>query len=154
MGFTEGLAFPAVYHMFAEWIPENLRGRASSLFHAGVGMGTTVALVISPLIIRSLSWQAVFYIFGAAGVLWLAAWLALARDGNVSVATKNKGSNGTSSNGVHDTDEDDNKGFFFSRSERQAIAYMLRNPVCLAQIGKYSLFISRDFQLLIFYLPF
>lgn len=135
MGFTEGLAFPAVYHMFAEWIPENLRGRASSLFHAGVGMGTTVALVISPLIIRALSWQAVFYIFGSAGILWLGAWLVLARDGNVSTTPKNATSNGTSSNGVHAADNDD-KGFFFSRFERQAIAYMLRNPVCLAQIGK------------------
>ena len=38
------------------------------------GAGTTIASGVSPLIISKLSWQAVFYIFGASATLWLPFW--------------------------------------------------------------------------------
>lgn len=80
MGLAEGVAFPSVYHLFAAWIPSAERGKAMAVFHTGVHSGTTIALVLSPKIIAWHSWQMIFYTFGAAGGVWIVAWLLLARD--------------------------------------------------------------------------
>lgn len=112
MGLTEGVAFPSIYHVFGEWVPSNERGRAMAALSTGVGVGTTIALVASPHIIRIFGWEAVFYIFGAAGGIWLFAWVILAKDKSVKV---NESSTG-----------------YLSLAERRAIAFMLRNRTCLA----------------------
>jgi MFS transporter, ACS family, solute carrier family 17 (sodium-dependent inorganic phosphate cotransporter), other len=80
MGLAEGVAFPAIYHFLAGWIPSAERGRAVSVFLTGAHAGTTVALLVSPHIVVVHSWQMVFWSFGAAGVLWIAAWHSLASD--------------------------------------------------------------------------
>lgn len=80
MGLSEGVAFPSIYHFLAGWVPPCERGRAISLFLTGVHVGTTVALILSPHIIHALGWEYVFYIFGAAGSIWIAAWLLIAYD--------------------------------------------------------------------------
>jgi polyferredoxin len=42
--------------------------------------GTIVSLVTAPLIIRSLGWPAVFFLFGSVGFFWLLLWQPLAFD--------------------------------------------------------------------------
>lgn len=90
MGLSEGVAFPSVYHFLSAWVPVNERGRSVSIFLTGVHAGTTCALVLSPIIIRVWSWQVIFYIFGAAGLVWIAAWNLLAhdRDSDVKVGAR------------------------------------------------------------------
>jgi MFS family permease len=80
MGLAEGVAFPAVFHYLASWIPKAERGRAVSTFLVGVHVGTTVALVLSPKLIAWHSWPMVFYVFGGAGFIWILLWSLLARD--------------------------------------------------------------------------
>lgn len=80
MGFAEGVAFPGVFHFLAGWVPSNERARCIGLFMTGVHVGTTVALVVSPWIIKMFSWEMIFYSFGAAGFVWIAAWNLLAYD--------------------------------------------------------------------------
>jgi MFS family permease len=84
MGLSEGVAFPAMFHYLASWVPEAERGRSVSTFLVGVYLGTTVALVVSPKIIAWHSWHMVFYSFGVAGGIWILFWVLLARDRNVS----------------------------------------------------------------------
>lgn len=43
-------------------------------------MGTAIALIFSPIIIRTSSWQTIFYVFGSSGVVWIALWCAIAYD--------------------------------------------------------------------------
>jgi len=80
MGLAEGVAFPGVYHFLSTWVPSNERSRSISLLMTGVHVGTTVALVVSPIIIREYSWQVIFYSFGALGLLWIAVWILVAYD--------------------------------------------------------------------------
>lgn len=87
MGLSEGVAFPSVYHFLSSWVPANERGRSISTFLTGVHAGTTFALVVSPIIIRLHSWQFIFYSFGAAGLVWIAAWNFLAYDRDMKKPT-------------------------------------------------------------------
>lgn len=80
MGLAEGVAFPSVYHFLSSWIPSHERGRAVALFLTGAHVGTVLALIVSPYIIRILDWRYVFYIFGSVGIGWIVAWQLIAYD--------------------------------------------------------------------------
>lgn len=123
MGLAEGVAFPSIYHFFGTWVPARERGRAMAALSTGVGAGTTIALVLSPEIIRQTSWQTVFFSFGAAGGVWLAAWLLLARDAPAVH------SNGRSAPVIPP------RTVWISKSERRALSYIAHDRGCLAQIG-------------------
>lgn len=80
MGLSEGVAFPSIFHFLSAWVPANERSRSISCFLTGVHVGTTFALIVSPIIIRVSSWQNIFYSFGVAGLVWILAWNLLAYD--------------------------------------------------------------------------
>lgn len=88
MGLSEGVAFPSLFHFLANWIPVAERSRAVASFLVGVHVGTTSALLFSPMIIAAHSWQMVFYSFGCAGLIWIALWTAFARDKASCAAVK------------------------------------------------------------------
>ncbi|KAJ8681412.1 hypothetical protein QAD02_017199 [Eretmocerus hayati] len=71
MGAGEGTTFPALSALLARWIPEHERSKAGALAYAGAPLGTVFGTLGSGLILRysSWGWPAVFYFFGAAGVL-------------------------------------------------------------------------------------
>jgi len=72
--------FPAIYSLIARWMPVRERGRAISINASGMHLGTVTALLLSPRIVVALGWRALFYITGAVGIFWLAAWMARAAD--------------------------------------------------------------------------
>ncbi|HZP45169.1 MAG TPA: MFS transporter [Candidatus Binataceae bacterium] len=80
LGAGEALNFPAVHSLVARWIPTPERARSISLHFSGTAFGTIIALLVSPLIVIHLGWQAVFYLSGAAGIIWIAAWALKAAD--------------------------------------------------------------------------
>lgn len=80
MGLAEGVAFPGVFHFLSSWIPPCERGRSIALFLTGAHVGTMLALIVSPAIIRTIGWRFVFYIFGSVGFFWVIAWQLLAYD--------------------------------------------------------------------------
>lgn len=80
MGLSEAVAFPSVFHFLAFWVPAHERALSTAVFLTGAHIGTTVALVISPLIIRFSSWHVIFYSFGAAGYVWIVLWNLIAYD--------------------------------------------------------------------------
>lgn len=80
MGFSEGVAFPSVYHFLSGWVPKTERGIAIGLLSAGTNVGTVIALLASPWIVERLGWPFVFYIFGSGGLLWVLTWVFLACD--------------------------------------------------------------------------
>jgi MFS family permease len=154
MGLSEGVAFPTVFHYLASWIPKAERGRAVSTFLVGVHVGTTLALVLSPKIIARYSWQAVFYVFGAAGGVWILFWVLLARDRDgdpcedtdrVSEAARDGSRNRslserqTTSNLRHDDVADYSQnsarrrlGGVLSPSELRALHFIFTSTPCLA----------------------
>ena len=80
MGMGEGVSFPAVYSLFARWVPLQERSRSVALCLAGIPLGTVLALLLTPLIVTTLGWEWAFYLFGAAGIVWYLAWHFLASD--------------------------------------------------------------------------
>jgi ACS family sodium-dependent inorganic phosphate cotransporter len=81
LGLGEGVNFPAIHSLTARWMPGRERARTLALNFSGMYLGTVVALIFSPLIIATFGWPALFYLSGAAGVVWVALWSSKAADG-------------------------------------------------------------------------
>ena len=80
MGLGEGVAFPAIYNLYARWIPKQERARAAALNASGVPLGTVGALLLTPTIVIALGWPWVFYLFGILGFVWYGLWHFLTTD--------------------------------------------------------------------------
>jgi ACS family sodium-dependent inorganic phosphate cotransporter len=76
LGLGEGVNFPAIHSITARWVPVAERARVLSLNFSGMHVGTVTAFLLSPPLIVLLGWPALFYITGAIGFVWLAAWIA------------------------------------------------------------------------------
>jgi ACS family sodium-dependent inorganic phosphate cotransporter len=81
LGLGEGVNFPAIHSLTARWMPPRERARTLALNFSGMYLGTVVALILSPLIIAMFGWPALFYLSGAAGVVWVALWSLKSADG-------------------------------------------------------------------------
>ena len=77
MGVGEAANFPAVVGLYGRWLPVPERTRAISLMFAGIPAGTIIGLSASGLLIADHGWQAVFYVFGAAGLGFAGLWFWL-----------------------------------------------------------------------------
>ena len=82
LGLGEAAVFPASMNLIARWVPPERRSRATALVVSAVSLGTVFALPVTGWLVRSYGWQLPFYLFGAIGLLWYAAWHVLARDGS------------------------------------------------------------------------
>lgn len=80
MGLGEGVAFPAIYNLFARWAPVHERARFVALNTSGIPLGTVGALFLTPLIVLAWGWQWVFYLFGLLGFIWFLSWYFFATD--------------------------------------------------------------------------
>lgn len=77
VGLAQGVAYPALSVMLAQWVPIEERSKAGSLVYAGAPLGTVFATVISGLLLKysTTGWPAVFYFFGAFNILWFVLWV-------------------------------------------------------------------------------
>lgn len=80
MGLGEGVAFPAVMHLFARWVPAGERARSVTFLLGAIPLGMTAALLLAPWVAVTWGWPMVFYSFGLLGVLWYPLWQSLAAD--------------------------------------------------------------------------
>jgi ACS family sodium-dependent inorganic phosphate cotransporter len=80
MGVGEGVAFPAIYSLYARWVPAQERATAVSLTGGAIPTGIAIALILAPWIAVRFGWAAIFYIFGALGLMWYALWRYEATD--------------------------------------------------------------------------
>ncbi len=81
LGLGEAAVFPASINMIGRWVPPLLRSRAVALFTSSIYLGTMVALPATGRLVKSYGWPTPFYVFGAAGLVWAAAWFAAVSDG-------------------------------------------------------------------------
>ncbi|HHW9622465.1 TPA: MFS transporter [Staphylococcus aureus] len=79
-GVGEAPMYPsnAVFNSF--WFSKNEKGRASSALLAGSYFGPVLAPIVTIAIVNAFNWQAVFYIFGAVGILMAVLWAIIAKD--------------------------------------------------------------------------
>eukprot|EP00472_Partenskyella_glossopodia_P007060 CAMPEP_0197520436 /NCGR_PEP_ID=MMETSP1318-20131121/5784_1 /TAXON_ID=552666 /ORGANISM="Partenskyella glossopodia, Strain RCC365" /LENGTH=365 /DNA_ID=CAMNT_0043072001 /DNA_START=70 /DNA_END=1164 /DNA_ORIENTATION=- len=74
LGFSEGMAFPVIYHVFSGWVPKTESSRSVVSLNVGTCAGTVLAFVLSPMIIEKYGWEMVFYFFGFGGLVWCVLW--------------------------------------------------------------------------------
>lgn len=78
-----GLGEPGVYtagpKAIGEHFPPAERGFAIGIYTAGAMIGATIAPPLIALIALHYGWRAAFVVTGAAGFIWVAAWLAIYR---------------------------------------------------------------------------
>ena len=79
LGMGEAGNWPGAVKVVAEWFPENERALACGIFNSGSSVGAIVAPPLVAFLILQIGWQAAFGFVGIAGLLWLAAWLAIYR---------------------------------------------------------------------------
>ncbi len=81
MGLGESVAFPAAYSLFSRWALPGERTRFVALFVSGIPAGTLFALLTSGWFMARYGWPSIFYAFGAAGLIFSAAWFIIVRNG-------------------------------------------------------------------------
>lgn len=78
LGLGEAGNWPGAAKVIAEWFPQRERALGMAVFNGGASMGGVVGpLLVATLLDPLLGWRKTFLVIGAAGFVWLAAWLAL-----------------------------------------------------------------------------
>jgi len=75
MGMGESTSWPACNRVIREWFPASERGVANAIFGAGAAAGPAIGAVMVSAVVAWLGWRAGFFVAGAIGFIWLAAWL-------------------------------------------------------------------------------
>jgi ACS family sodium-dependent inorganic phosphate cotransporter len=80
LGIGEAAVMPAAVNLIGRWVPAERRSRATALVISAFSLGTVFALPATGWLVREYGWPVAFYLFGAVGLVWYAAWHAWARD--------------------------------------------------------------------------
>jgi ACS family hexuronate transporter-like MFS transporter len=81
LGLGEAGNYTAAPKAVGEWFVAEERGLAIGIYTAGAMIGATIAPPMIAGLHGSLGWRAVFFVTGAAGLVWLVPWLASYRRG-------------------------------------------------------------------------
>jgi ACS family hexuronate transporter-like MFS transporter len=74
LGAGEGGGFPAATRAVAEWFPVKERSTAMGVINTGTAVGMIVAPPLIAGVLLFASWRWIFFITGAAGLLWTLWW--------------------------------------------------------------------------------
>lgn len=75
LGLGEGVNAPAIQSLASRWFPLQERTRAVAFYLSGGHVGTIIAFPLTTWIISAYGWPAAFYVFGAAGFIWVFFWV-------------------------------------------------------------------------------
>jgi ACS family hexuronate transporter-like MFS transporter len=81
LGFGEGGGFPAATRAVTEWFPVKERSTAMGVINAGTAVGAVIAppgiafVILNVHWLNLSSWRWVFFLTGAAGLLWTVWWV-------------------------------------------------------------------------------
>uniref|UniRef100_A0A1B6KKS8 Sialin n=1 Tax=Graphocephala atropunctata TaxID=36148 RepID=A0A1B6KKS8_9HEMI len=79
-GGFEGIAYPCMHALWAQWAPPHERSLMASIAYAGASVGTVTALPVSGLLGATVGWPSIFYLSGAVGLAFSAIWFAVVKD--------------------------------------------------------------------------
>ena len=81
LGAGEGPAFAVAAHAIYKWFPDEKRTLPTAILSQGSAFGVILAVPALNWIIVNHSWHYAFGALGVVGLIWVAAWLALGREG-------------------------------------------------------------------------
>ncbi|WP_421851621.1 MFS transporter [Novosphingobium sp.] len=79
LGLGESCAFSGSSKMIARHVPPERRGLANAVVGVGIALGPAVGTLAGGAILGGWGWRAIFILFGAGTLLWLAPWFAAVR---------------------------------------------------------------------------
>lgn len=85
LGAGEGPAYPVALHATYKWFPNELRTLPTAVIAQGAAIGVVIAVPLLDWIIESFSWHWAFGVLGVVGLVWVAAWYFLGREGSIVV---------------------------------------------------------------------
>jgi len=77
LGLAEPGNWPAAAKAVGEWFPPHQRALGIGIFNAGSSFGSMLAPPVVAFLTLRYGWRFAFVFTGAAGLLWLIAWMAL-----------------------------------------------------------------------------
>lgn len=77
LGIGEAVSFPGSSKIFAAQVPAERRGIANAAVAAALAFGPAVGTLAGGTILLLAGWRPIFWIFGAATLLWLIPWRAV-----------------------------------------------------------------------------
>lgn len=66
-GLGEGVTYPAMFSMVAEWAPPHERGSLLAVAYVGANVGAILAMPMTAMLCDTIGWEAAFYVFGLVG---------------------------------------------------------------------------------------
>lgn len=79
LGVGECTAFPSISKLLAENVAPEKLGFANGFIISGVAFGPAFGTLVGGLILASVGWRTMFFLFGAIALLWLVPWFVIAR---------------------------------------------------------------------------
>jgi MFS family permease len=79
LGVGESISFPGTTKIIARHVPAEKRGMANAIVAAGLALGPAAGTLAGGLMLAAWGWRAMFVLFGAITLLWLAPWRSAVR---------------------------------------------------------------------------
>ncbi|XP_034941000.1 vesicular glutamate transporter 3-like [Chelonus insularis] len=79
-GIFEGVTYPCIHSIWANWAPPLERSKLATLAFSGSFVGTVFAMPACAIMAERLGWPSVFYVFGIIGLIWYALWCYIVTD--------------------------------------------------------------------------
>ncbi|KAL4228698.1 hypothetical protein ACF0H5_011741 [Mactra antiquata] len=77
-GLFEGVTYPSIHAIWSKWAPPAEKTKLATLAFSGSYVGTVISLPLSAALAESsMGWPAIFYVFGAIGMVWFVFWCYL-----------------------------------------------------------------------------
>jgi ACS family D-galactonate transporter-like MFS transporter len=80
LGLAEAPCFPTNSRILSTWFPQTERARANSVYAVGQYVGLGFMIPVLTYIVAVFGWRALFFIFGALGVVYAVIWHAAYRE--------------------------------------------------------------------------
>ncbi|WP_291864361.1 MFS transporter [Bradyrhizobium sp.] len=81
LGAGEGPAFAVAVHALYKWFPDEKRTLPTAIISQGSAFGVILAVPALNWIIVNHSWHYAFGALGVVGLMWVAAWLVMGKEG-------------------------------------------------------------------------
>ncbi len=81
LGAGEGPAFAVAAHAIYKWFPDEKRTLPTAILSQGSAFGVILAVPALNWIIVNHSWHYAFGALGVVGLMWVAAWLVMGKEG-------------------------------------------------------------------------
>jgi ACS family hexuronate transporter-like MFS transporter len=88
LGVGESFNWPCALQVTGRVLPAADRGLGNGIFNSGAAVGAVVTPIVVAFLVRVSGWRAAFLVIGAAGFIWVAAWLILVQGENRRLLAK------------------------------------------------------------------